>query len=180
MAILLSQHLYAHDLSSATPSNALGSTTEVFKTIQFTPPTGWRSADPKSLPKHVRAMVVGKGAREFPPSLNLGIEPYKGTLKEYLKIVKAINETQNASWKDLGNILTEAGEASLSQVDTKGEWGDVKMMHVILLKDEMIYILTAASLKEEFPKFYQEFFKSMRSLQFGKQSTEIVNNGLSG
>jgi hypothetical protein len=136
-------------------------------TIQFTPPKDWKFAEAQSLPKSVRALVVGKGAREFPPSINLGIEPYKGTLKEYLKIVKAINDTQGAEWKDLGTILTDAGEASLSQLDTKGEWGDVRMMHVILLKEEVIYILTAASLKEEFPKFYQEFFRAMRSLRFG-------------
>lgn len=141
--------------------------TQEFNTIQFTSPLGWHYAEAQSLPKSVRAMVVGKGAREFPPSINLGTEPYKGTLKEYLKIVKAINDTQGANWKDLGTILTDAGEASLSQLDTEGEWGDVRMMHVILLRDEMIYILTAASLKEEFPKFYPEFFRAMRSLRFG-------------
>lgn len=134
--------------------------------VQFIPPSDWRYSDPKSLPERVHVMVVGKGLREYPPSLNLGTEPYTGTLKEYLKIVKAINDAQGAEWRDLGTILTGAGEASLSQVDTKSEWGDVRMMHVILIRDGMVYILTAASLKEEFPKYYQDFFRSMRSLHF--------------
>src|ERR1700722_12124044 len=49
----------------------------------FTPPPGWRVADPKQLPPSVKAMVVGKGAGEYPPSLNLATESYGGTLKQY-------------------------------------------------------------------------------------------------
>jgi hypothetical protein len=147
---------------SVTPLAASHSTVKV----QFIPPTGWRYSDTKSLPERVHVMVVGKGSREYPPSINLGTEPFKGTLKEYLKIVKALNDAQGAEWKDLGTILTDAGEASLSQLDSKSEWGDVRMMHVILIRDGMVYILTAASLKEEFPRYYQDFFRSMRSLSF--------------
>ncbi len=135
-------------------------------TVQFTPPTGWLSADTKTLPKHVYYMVVGKGKREFPPSINLGIAPFKGSLKDYLKIVKSINDAQGIAWKDLGSIRTEAGMASLSQVEMHTQWGEIKEMHVILIKDGSAYILTAAALKDEFPDFYKEFFKSMRSLRF--------------
>lgn len=142
--------------------------------VLFTPPAGWRFADQKL--KYVHVMVVGKGDHDFPPSINLGTENYKGTLKEYLKIVKDINDKQGALWKDLGAIRTEAGEASLSQVDIKTNWGEVREMHVILLKNEKVYILTAAALKEEFPKFYKEFFQSLRSLRINKTCLELVDN----
>lgn len=131
---------------------------------QFIPPEGWKMAETKTLPKNILLMVVGQGGREFPPSINLGVDQYKGTLKEYLKVVKSINDAHGDEWKDLGTIRTEAGEASLSQLDTKMNWGNVRMMQVILIKNETVYILTAAALKEEFPKFYKDFFKSMRSL----------------
>jgi hypothetical protein len=134
--------------------------------VIFTPPSGWHLADPKSLPPSVKVMVVGKGEREFPPSINLGTEKYSGTLKQYLKRIKEINDSQGAVWKDLGKIRTQAGEASLSQVDTQTQWGNVRMMHAILKKEDMVYILTAASLKEEFPKHYKYFFNSLRSLRF--------------
>jgi len=136
------------------------------ETVQFTPPPGWRNADDTALPEHVKVMVVGKGSNEFPPSISLGTETYSGTLKQYLKRIKEINSSKGNEWKDLGTIRTEAGTASLSQVDKKSEWGDVRMMHVILNKNGTIYILTAASLKEEFPKFYKEIFNSLRSLRF--------------
>lgn len=133
--------------------------------VLFTPPTGWQIADPKALPASVKIMVVGKGMSEFPPSMNLGAEPFKGTLKDYLKIVKSINDSQGTAWKDLGQLKTQAGETSLSQVDVKTEWGEVRMMHVILVKDGTAYVLTSAALKDEFSKFYQDFFNSMKSLR---------------
>lgn len=132
----------------------------------FTPPTGWRLADSSALPSSVKVMVVGKGEKEFPPSINLGTEQFAGTLQEYLKVVKSINTAQGAAWKDLGMIKTEAGEASLSQLDTKTQWGDVRMMHVILVRNGVVYIMTAAALKDEFPKHYQDFFNSMKTLRF--------------
>ncbi len=137
--------------------------------VLFTPPTGWVVADPKSLLPNVKIMVVGKGARDYPPSMNLTIERFSGTLKQYLRIVKVINENRGDEWKDLGLIRTEAGDASLSQVDTKSKWGTERLMHVILIKDQTVYILTAAALKEEFPKFYKEFFNSLRSLRINKE-----------
>jgi hypothetical protein len=141
------------------------SATEESSTVTFTPPTGWRFADSKELPPNVKVMVVGKGKKEYPPSINLATEKYNGTLKDYLKTVKAINDSQSTSWKDLGTIQTASGNASLSQIDTKTTWGDVRMMHVIIIKDGTAYILTAASLTEEFPKFYKDFFNALRSLR---------------
>ncbi len=121
-------------------------------------------------------MVVGKGPFAFPPSMNLSSEPYKGTLKQYLKVIKNMNAAQGYEWKDLGTINTEAGKASLSQVDTKTQWGDVHLMHVILLKNKTIYILTASALKQDFPVFYKDFFAAMRSLRLAKDVYEMVIN----
>lgn len=134
--------------------------------LTFTPPQGWRTADQKGLPPSVKIMVVGQGSHTFPPSINLGTEKYKGSLREYLNMIKDINNSSGADWKDLGSIKTQAGNASLSQVDSKTEWGEVRMMHAIMVQGGDAYVLTCAALKEEFPKFYKDFFSSMRSLNF--------------
>lgn len=139
-------------------------------TVMFSPPTGWQLADPKALPSSIKIMVVGKSSRSFPPSMNLTSEPYSGTLKQYLKKVKAINESQGDEWKDLGTIRTEAGDASLSQADMKSEWGKIRLMHVILLRNHVAYILTASALQEEFPNFYESFFQSMKSLRVNPEN----------
>jgi hypothetical protein len=132
--------------------------------VRFTPPEGWRLAEADQLPPHVQMMVMGKGKLEYPPSMNLSTEEYHGTLQEYLQIVKNINQKKGSEWKDLGLIKTKAGEASLSQVNVRTKWGPVRMMHVILVKDDHVYILTAAALQSEFSANYKSFLESLRSL----------------
>lgn len=132
-------------------------------TARFDPPPGWQLAEEKSLPKSVKIMVVGKAKSDMPPSINLGVEEFQGTLKDYLEIIKKFNASQGDSWRDLGTIQTQAGPASLSQLDMQSQWGPLRMMHVILQKDGMIYILTASSRKDEFSSYYPLFFKSLSS-----------------
>lgn len=133
--------------------------------VMFDPPTGWKMADPKALSKYIKIMVVGDTSATFPPSINLAYDPFKGNLKDYLKMVKSYNETQGAEWKDLGTIRTKAGDASLSQVDAKTKWGVERQMQVIFLKDNTAWILTCAALKEDFSKYYKDFFEAMKSLR---------------
>ncbi len=130
---------------------------------QFSPPKGWRLAEKDQLPSHVQVMVVGEGELEFPPSINLSTETFFGTLKDYLKIVKKINEDRGSEWNDLGKIKTLAGEASLSQATNMTKWGPVRMMHVILVRDDTVYILSAAALQNEFSNYYKQFFESFRT-----------------
>jgi hypothetical protein len=101
--------------------------------------------------------------------MNLTIEPYKGTLKQYLKIVKDINASKGNAWTDLGKIKTASGEASLSQLDKKMSGEDMRMLHTIILKNEKIYILTAAAAKSEFSSFYKQFFDAMSSLRINEE-----------
>ncbi|MFQ5730000.1 MAG: hypothetical protein ACE5GN_06535 [Waddliaceae bacterium] len=144
--------------------------------VVFNPPEGWFLADPDALPSHVQVMVVGKGKYEFPPSINLSAEEFKGSMKDYLKIVREINHSHGSEWKDLGTIRTQAGEASLSQADVLTEWGSVRMLHVILSRDGFIYILTAAAIKEEFPRFYKTFFESLRSLHVNRDPKDMARS----
>ena len=167
--ILLATLCCVSSFAMSHATSAVAAHKEDVDAIMFTPPEGWGSLDPKKLPGSVKVMVVGKGSdASYPPSINLGVEEYSGTLKDYLKIVKAINDSQNADWKNLGTIHTEAGRASLSQVDVTTSWGTIRLMHVILVKKGQAYIMTSAALRDEFPRFYSEFFNAMRSLRFGK------------
>ena len=102
--------------------------------VCFTPPKGWQMADSSQLPRCVKWMVVGKGPSFFPPSLNLSTEPYKGSLKQFLKRVKQADEARGYLWKDLGTLRTEAGVGSLIQVDMPSEWGEKRAMQLLLIK----------------------------------------------
>lgn len=135
-------------------------------TAAFDPPQGWQYADTSKLPKSVKVMVVGPAKSDMPPSINLGYEPFDGSLKDYLKIVKEFNASQGDTWRDLGTIQTQAGPASLSQLDMKSKWGDLRMMHLIIKHEGIIYIVTASSTKQEYSSYYPLFYKTFSSLRF--------------
>jgi hypothetical protein len=163
-------------LSTPPKQSEIKKTTEEEGFILFTPPEGWQMADANVLPSHVRVMIIGKGPSSFPPSLNLSWEPYQGTIKQYLKIVNNMNAAEGYTWRDLGTIQTQAGTGSLSQVDTKTQWGNVRLMHVIMIKNGHVYILTASALQEEFSLFYKDFFAAMRSLRIVNNAYEMITN----
>jgi len=144
--------------------------------VSFSPPANWRMVDSSELSPSVKLMVVGAGSETFPPSINLTVEAYPGTLKEYLQCVAAINQSKGYDWKDLGIIRTAAGNASYSQVDRTSEWGDIRMMHVILQNDGMIYIMTAAALKNEFAVQYRSFFNAFKSLEIKPCASEEIGS----
>lgn len=132
--------------------------------VYFTPPEGWMQGKTEDLSPSVKLIVIGKGKGAFPPSIHLAVEPFKGSLKDYLKLIKSITAAKGVEWQDLGKIQTEAGEGSLSQIDSQMQWGQVRMMHAIVAKNGVVYILTASALREEFPSYYKQFFDAMRSL----------------
>jgi hypothetical protein len=149
---------------------------EIPEACVFAPPSGWLAADPEKFPDNVQAMVIGKGKGHYPPSMYLWIEPYDGTLKGYIKQIQKINEDQLAQFKDLGQISTETGNAALCQVDMKNEWGDVRLLHAVVVRYGSVYILTAAALKDEFPDYYKDFFRSIRSMKINPDVFEQVKS----
>jgi hypothetical protein len=165
-AISLTSNNLRSDTSPQTPASEVTENADSPAVAEFTPPPGWNAADKKFLTAHVRALIIGpKIKSDMPPTMNLMIEPFKGTLREYLKNVKRINESHGDSWKDLGTITTKAGQASLSSVDVRSKWGGEKLMHVIIIRDGYAYVLTAAASKNEFFLLYKQFYTSMQSLQ---------------
>ncbi len=175
----VSLHFFCIELHAATPlANANITSIPQEDLAIFNPPSGWMAADRSKvdLPPLVKIMVVGKPASTFPPSMNLTSAPYEGTLKQYLQIVKNRNQQNKNVWKDLGTIQTQAGKASLSQVDSKSQWGDLRQMHVILVKNKTVYILTAAALKNEFSLYYQDFFKAMSSFRVSNNPLDIITD----
>lgn len=143
--------------------------------LTFKPPKEWKLANPEDLSPRVKLMIVGKGSGYYPPSINVGTEPYKGTLRDYLRMVKKVNEGLGSEWRDLGTIETLSGKASLSQVDMNTEWGQVRLMHVILVKNRNVYVVTAGALKEEFSKHYNDFFEAFRSIQLNPDVFDLVS-----
>jgi len=150
----------------ATCANAESTSETPSVSVSFTPPEGWHMAEESSLSKRVKVMVIGTSAKGFPPSINMAVEDnFKGSVQQYMKVVKSICDNKGNTFKNLGTIKTDAGIGNLSQVDAKSAYGPLRMMHVILIKDGTVYIATATALAEEFPLFYGAFFKAFKSLK---------------
>lgn len=132
----------------------------------FDPPSEWECADPKALSPLVQVGFIGKGKKMFRPSLNLAEEEIDCGIKEYLKAVKEIHESDpHTKWKDLGVFQTKSGEARLTEISRKTKWGDVRMLQSILIHKQKAYILTGAVLREEFPDQYKLLLNAMHSIQ---------------
>ncbi len=135
------------------------------KICYFTPPKNWSDANPKLLSSSVKMGYFGKGNENFHPSINLAVEQVDDvTLKEYLKIVKEIHQSNRSTvWRDLGAFHTKAGKAHLTEISMKHQVGEIKMLQIILITEGFAYILTGSSLKEDLPSFRKDFISAFRS-----------------
>lgn len=136
----------------------------------FKAPKNWKTLAKDKLPASVQQMAKGRGKKELPPSVNLVVENTKLDIEKYTELVREIHLANHlSSWIKLGTIDTLAGEAVLTQIKTKSQWGSVRMLQSLLISENRVYIMTASALEEEFPKFYKEFFTSIQSLQLAQK-----------
>lgn len=131
----------------------------------FTPPKHWDISDPSTLSPRVKIAFLKKKSNGLSPSINLAVEEVDLSLSEYLKAVKQIHERdRNNQWRQLGKVKTQAGLAQLTEIDTTSEYGPMRILQLILVKEGKAYVLTAAALKEDFPDYYKEIQTAFRSL----------------
>src|SRR3984957_10065767 len=148
---------------SASIAQAVETTSESH--CYFVPPPGWEIADPSTLSSKIKIAFLKNSGKGFCPSINLAIEETDVSLSEYLKAVKTIHEQDRKNqWRALGKVRTVAGMAQLTEIDSTTEWGPVRILQLILIKDKHAYVVTAAALKEEMSNYYKEVQAAFRSL----------------
>lgn len=131
----------------------------------FQPPSDWEIAQLKTPSPYVQIGFLGKGSSEFRPTLNFATEDVDGSLKEYVKAVKEIHLLEpQVKWRDLGKFATKAGEGRLTEISKPSPYGEMKVLQAIIVKDSKAYILTAAVLKQDFPKFQTQILDAFHSL----------------
>jgi hypothetical protein len=140
----------------------------------FIPPDGWEIADPRSLSPRIKIAFLKNTGKGFCPSINLAVEETSVSLSDYLKAVRAIHEQDRSNqWRALGKVRTEAGLAQLTEINSTSEWGPIRILQLIFLKDGRAYVLTAAALREEFSNFYKDIQSTFRSLTL---SSDLLSN----
>lgn len=140
----------------------------------FLPPTHWEITDPQTLPPCVKIAFTKKSNKGFCPSINLAIEETSSSLSDYLKAVRAIHELdRHHQWRLLGKVRTNAGLGQLTEIDLPTDFGPVRILQFILIKDNHAYIITAAALKEEIADYYKDFQTAFRSLTL---TSDLLNH----
>ena len=144
----------------------------------FIPPSGWEIAQPKTAAPHVKIGFLGKGSTEFRPSINLALEEGVDVpFKEYIKTVKELHkEDPKARIRDLGTFPMRCGQGALLEISSSSAWGEIKVLQALFVKDETAYILTAAVLKDDLPKFQKDLLSAMRTLQLTDNLCSLIAN----
>ncbi|NGX39306.1 MAG: hypothetical protein KR126chlam1_00632 [Chlamydiae bacterium] len=140
----------------------------------FTPPEGWKQADPKSVTKRTIIAFLHTKKSGFCPSINLTKEIVKLPIDAYLKIVQKKSQARKRSWKHLGQIETKGGMAELIEIEVQTRFGPARLLQAILLKDNVAHILTAGALKKQFGKYLPQFETTLRSLSVSEDLFSLV------
>lgn len=131
------------------------------------PPKGWECInDPAQLPTKVKVIFIGPGHgnSQFTPSLNVACEETRLPIDEYVSMAKMYHEKQAGTrCTPLGTINTPAGVARLMQIDRPSQWGDVRFIQAMLIKDGDAYVATATCLKSDFSVLSTQIFKALQS-----------------
>ena len=133
----------------------------------FVPPENWKSADPAKLSKYVSIGFIGKSKTSFKPSINLATEKTDASLKQYVKAIKeSYKNDKKVTFTQIGKIENQInGETILIEIDKRSSLGEICLLQCITKKNDDMFVMTGAVLKEELLKFKDEFFKSFKSLK---------------
>ncbi len=129
------------------------------------PPQDWEIAFPNTLSSCIQIGFLGKGSSPFRPSINLATEEVFVGLKQYVKAARAMHlEEPGMTWRDLGKFTTQSGEGRLIEITRESPLGVVKMLQLLLVKDNTAYIATGAASKSDFLACQAVFTKTFQTL----------------
>lgn len=143
----------------------------------FIPPKGWNLADNTKMSRRVKICFLGKSSSHLQPSVNFATEKVNISLKAYVDIIrKDCEKDPNCVWRDLGRYNTPLGEGRLTERELKTQWGVARQVQLIVIKDNLAYILTVGALKEEFSRHYQDFEAVLKSFTITQDLADPVTD----
>ncbi len=127
-------------------------------------PDTWKALPAKDFSSHMKVFIEGNGGNYYPPAIKVTMEKTNLSVNDYLLSAKKLVESSgDSSYRPMGKLQTFSGEASLVLMESTTNWGDVRSMQGVLVKNGMAYIITVSAIKEEFEDFYTTFFEAIRS-----------------
>lgn len=152
-----------NDSNDENNSPNLNQSIDAHFSFDFQGPKKWKKVV-DGLPAKVMVAFVGKSSSVLPPSINLAIERTTIDLTAYAKRAKQLHEQHPATTcMAIGSINTKGGKAELLQIVSTTNCGEIQCLQAILVKENIVYVLTATALKDEYSKYYMQFFQSIKN-----------------
>lgn len=131
--------------------------------IYFTPPPDWTSAQLSS----GKRGFVAHSTEHTRPSLYLSVERSTLSYSDYLKSVQRIyTSIPKTSWRKIETLLTKAGSGTLTSIDMDTPHGMLRILQLLLQKQDRMIILTASTTQTQFPSYYPLLLETFRSLSY--------------
>lgn len=142
--------------------------------VEFTlaTPKGWECIkDKKQLPAKVEVVYIGSSKAQFAPSINVTMEETEMEIDEYMKLVQKYHSSiAGTRCHAVGALESPEGKLRVLQIDRSSQWGVVRFLQAIKIKDQIAYVITATCLNSEFSIYYPEFMRAMQSFKIEKSS----------
>ncbi|NGX35928.1 MAG: hypothetical protein K1000chlam1_00764 [Candidatus Anoxychlamydiales bacterium] len=143
----------------------------------FIAPKNWQVTNPKTYTKYIQIAFTKNETAICRPSLNLSIQETDLTLDEYTKEAQKIHQKDpNTTYTILGNIDLSQGKAKLSQIDQKIYSTNYQLLQMIFIKDNVAYIMTASSKKDDMLKNHQTFLDTFSSFKITHDLFSLVSD----
>ena len=152
------------------------------KTAFFIPPKNWVILNPKIYTKYIKVIFAKNEKTICRPTIILSMQETDLSLDDYTNKAKKEHEIDpNITYKILGPLDLLNGKAILSEVCKTVNTIDYKILQLILIKDCIAYVLTAASKKEDIVDNYKIFTDSFKTFEllddlFSKVSIKTKKN----
>ena len=143
----------------------------------FIAPKSWKVANPKTYTKYIQIAFSKNETSICRPSLNLSMQETDLTLDEYTKEAQNIHQKDpNTTYTILGNINIFQGKTNLSQIDQKIHSTNYQLLQMIFIKDNIAYIMTASSKKDDMLKNHQTFLDTFSSFKITHDLFSLVSD----
>ena len=141
----------------------------------FIPPPSWEMADSSLNTQMTHAHFISKAHPGC--SISLSTEKTEGSLKDYIAAVKALFvQDPNARWRDIGPYMAACGEGRLVEIEIKSAMGEMRQLQLIVLHNDVAYIVTTSAPKGYFAMLAPTFKKVLQSFDCTTDPLRALND----
>ncbi|NGX55815.1 MAG: hypothetical protein K1060chlam5_00042 [Candidatus Anoxychlamydiales bacterium] len=150
------------------------------KYAYFIEPKDYQIVNPNAYTKHVKIGFIKKSLSSFSNSINLATQETSLNIDEYSKEVeRTINQDENSKWSKIGFFKTKNYSVYLAKIEKLTKFGNVQMLQMYYIENNFAYVITAASLKENFLKNLKIFKEVIESFEISDDIFSFLHSSQS-